>query len=293
MQVIVGMLVFGAVAMLAFICIRMGQAVTAERLELSRKAQDVAMVFVTPMDRFISQQRLMQIRFSSAAVLATVIAGVLMFAGVVNPFGLLLPALALGALGYMAPLWWFELKVRKRKEQFEASILDLTIGLEKGLRSGQALAQAVGSLVRRMDGPMREELTTVLRETNMGKDLVEAMERLQGRMPCEDLTLLVTAIRLTMKSGGSMAEVLSRMTEMIRGRMEFQGKLATLTAQGKFEAIAIMCAPFGAFIVLYLLNPDLMRPMLFHPAGWTAFGVVVALEAVGWFIVKRIVTIEV
>ena len=293
MQIIVCMLVFGAVAMLAFACVRMGQAVAAERLELGRKAQDVTVVFATPMDRFISAQRLMQIRFSAAVVLATVAIGLLMFAGVINLFGLLLPSLALGALGYMVPLWWFQSKVRKRKEQFEASILDLTIGLEKGLRSGQALAQAVGSLVRRIEGPMREELTMVLRETNMGKDLVEAMERLQGRMPCEDLALLVTAIRLTMKSGGSMADVLARMTEMIRGRMEFQGKLQTLTAQGKFEALAIMSAPFGAFVVLYLLNTELMRPMLFHPAGWTAFGAVIVLEAVGWVIIKRIVTIEV
>ena len=293
MEIIALVLVFCAVTMLAYSCVHMGQMVTAERMELGRKAQDVAVVFTAPMDRFISPQRLTQIRLSASATLASVVAGALMFAGVVSPLGLLLPALALGAAGYMAPLWWFESKVRQRKEQFEASILELTIGLEKGLRSGQALAQAVGSMVRRMDGPMKEELTTVLRETNMGKDMVEAMERLQGRMPCEDLMLLVTAIRLTMKSGGSMADVLTRMTEMIRGRMEFQGKLQTLTAQGKFEAIAIMCAPFGAFIVLYMLNTELMRPMLYHPAGWAAFGAVVVLETIGWLIIKRIVTIEV
>ena len=293
MNNVIYILVFGAVAILAFVCVGIGQALTAERVELGRKAQDAVTVFATPIERFISLQRLMQVRFSVAVVLAAVTAGLLMFAGVVHPLGLLLPVLALGALGYMVPFWWFRSKVNKRKAQFEQSILGLTIGLEKGLRSGQALAQAIESLVRRMEGPMQEELTLVLRETRMGKDLVEAMERLQQRMPCEDLMLLVTAIRLTTKSGGSMADVLSRMTDMIRGRMEFQGKLQTLTAQGRFEAIAISASPFATFIVLYVLNPELMRPMLFHPVGWTAFGVVAVLETVGFLIVRRIVTIQV
>jgi tight adherence protein B len=287
------MLVFGAVGILAFACVRMGQAAAVERTELNRKAHDAAMVFDTPLERFVSAQRLTQMRFSAAVVLATLAAGGLMFAGVANFLVLLVLAAALGGLGYMVPLWWFQRKVRQRKETFEASILDLTIGLEKGLRSGQALAQAVESMVRRMDGPMQEELTTVLRETRMGKDLVEAMERLQRRLPCEDLMLLVTAVRLTMKSGGSMADVLARMTDMIRGRREFKGKLDTLTAQGKFEAMAISAAPFAAFIVLYLLNPELMRPMLFHPVGWMAFGAVIVLETIGFLIVNKIVTIEV
>lgn len=290
---VVLILVFGAVGVLAFTCVRMGQAASVERAELNRMARDTLKVFNTPMERFVSLQRLEQMRYSAAVVLATLGAGLLMFAGVVNALVLLLFAVAFGGLGYMVPFWWFQRKVRQRREQFETSILDLTIGLEKGLRSGQALAQAVEALTRRMEGPMQEELTLVLRETRMGKDLVEAMERLLQRMPCEDLTLLVTAIRLTMKSGGSMSDVLARMTAMIRGRREFYGKLQTLTAQGRFEAIAISASPFAAFIVLYLLNPELMRPMLFHPVGWAAFGAVVVLETVGFLIVRKIVTIEV
>lgn len=285
--------VFGAVVILTFACVRVGQSVASESLELKKKKDDALTVFLSPLDRFVTPQRLLQLRFSFAVVLGTVVAGLLIFCGVTNFIVLLLLAVAMGWLGFMLPLFFYQNKVRKRKAQFDASILELTIGLEKGLRSGQALAQAIESLVRRTEGPMQEELTVVLRETRMGKDLVEAMERLQVRLPSEDLTLLVTAIRLTMKSGGSMASVLARMTEMIRGRMEFKGKLDTLTAQGKFEAIAISCTPFAAFIVLYLLNPELMHPMLVCPVGWMAFGAVIALETVGFLIVRKIVTIEV
>jgi len=293
MFVLALILVFGAVGALAFTCVHMGQAVSEERVELTQMARDTYVQFNTPVERFVSLQRLVQMRFSAAAVLATLIAGVLMFVGVSNLFALTLLATIFGGVGYMVPLWWFQRKVKQRTLLFEETILDLTIGLEKGLRSGQALAQAIESLSKRLEGPMQEELITVLRETRMGKDLPEAMERLLARMPSEDLALLVTAIRLTMKSGGSMADVLARMTDMIRGRREFQGKLRTLTEQGKFEALAMSAAPLAAFIVLYLLDTELMRPMLFHPVGWAAFGVVIALETTGYLIIRKIVTIEV
>jgi tight adherence protein B len=113
------------------------------------------------------------------------------------------------------------------------------------------------------------------------------------RMPCEDLRLLVTSVKLTAQSGGSMAEVLSRMTEMIRGRTEFQGKLRTLTAQGRFEAIAISASPFVAFVLLYIVDTELMAPMLRTTVGWAALGAVVLLETIGFYIINKIVTIEV
>ena len=86
---------------------------------------------------------------------------------------------------------------------------------------------------------MKEEINTVLREYRLGIDLAEALTRLNVRMPCEDLNLLVTTIKLTTKSGGSMVEVLTKMVETIRNRREFQERLKNLTAQGKFEAIAM------------------------------------------------------
>ena len=109
----------------------------------------------------------------------------------------------------------------------------------------------------------------------------------------EDLQLLIISIRLTTQSGGSLVDVLEKITQMIRGRSEFQQKLRALTAQGRFEALAMSLAPLAAFTLLFFINNDLMLPMVQTLIGWCAIGVMLTLEAIGYFVIRAIVDIKV
>lgn len=133
----------------------------------------------------------------------------------------------------------------------------------------------------------------VIREYRLGLELSEALQRMYNRIPCEDLQLLIVSIRLTSQSGGSMAEVLEKITWMIRGRTEFHQKLRALTAQGRFEALAMSLAPLVAFILLFFINNDLMLPMIRTLIGWCAIGVMLTLEVIGYFVIRAIVDIKV
>ena len=70
-------------------------------------------------------------------------------------------------------------------------------------------------------------------------------------------------------------------------------KIHTLTAQGKFESIVMSCAPLMAFLILYLLDRQLMEPLVTTGLGWAAIGAVLLLEAIGYMFIKKIVTIEI
>ncbi len=144
-----------------------------------------------------------------------------------------------------------------------------------------------------MGEPMQEELMTVLREYRFGMELADALARLNERMPGEDMNLLVTTIKLTTRTGGSLVEVMDKMVEMIRGRREFQERLKNMTAQGRFEAIAMSLAPLAAFILLYVIDPQLMRPMVTTGMGWCGIGLVCFLVTCGFLVIKKITTIEV
>ena len=196
------------------------------------------------------------------------------------------------AAGFL-PLALVRKRLRKRLEAAESQVLDLATGLASGLRSGQALPAALEAVSARLPSPMSDEVKTVLREYRLGLDLPDALARLSARVPCEDLTLLVGSIRLTQQAGGSLAEVLDKMVEMIRGRTEFQAKLKTMTAQGRFEAIAMSLAPAFVFVLLFLIDRPLMLPLVTTPMGWTTIVADAAWLTIGFFIIKRIVTIEV
>ena len=235
----------------------------------------------------------MQLQTSIGILAAGLFVGTLLFCGVYNPLAVIVGGVVFFAAGFRAPWIYFSRKAKSRAKEFEAGILDLAMGLTSALRSGQALPQALEAFSRRCEGPMKEELMIVIREYRLGLELSESLQRMYERVPCEDLQLLIVSIKLTTQSGGSLADVIQRITQTIRARTEFHQKLMALTAQGRFEALAMSLAPLAAFLLLLLVNSELMMPLLTTGIGWCAIGIMLALEVTGYFVIRKIVDVKV
>lgn len=291
MDLQVTVLVFvGVTAVSAVVLVAAYRTLQAKAAESASNPDESA---TDPIRRFISPGRLVTARFCAMVAIVLLVIGVLAIKDMFSPVVLLPAMVVAGATGWNIPAFWVSRKLRQRKELFDAQILSLTMNLANGLRSGQALPQALDAVAKRIMPPMQEELAVVLREVRLGLDLPEALERLHSRMPGEDLRLLVTTIRLTLQTGGSLADVLERMTEMIRSRTEFQEKVKTMTAQGRFEALSMSLAPGFVYVLLRLIDPELMKPLTSTPMGWCTIGVVLVMLIVGYLVIRKIVTIEV
>lgn len=246
-----------------------------------------------PLERFVSPGRLFQLQLSSALFPAFFMPVILLLCGQTSPMLLLCFAVGSGFAGWKLPRLWFNHLVAKRQAEFERRILDLTSGLAGALKAGMALPQAFERIGERMTGAMKEELSIVQREYRLGLELSAALERLVERMPCEDMRLLTASVRLTTQTGGSLADVLSEMTEMIRSRRDFAEKVKTLTAQGRFEGAVLGAMPVIAFVIFYFIQPEMMSTLFTSLIGWTAIGVVIVLETIGFIVISKLTKVEV
>ena len=245
------------------------------------------------MYRFTTPERLASACWSAALLGCGLTVALLIALDVLNIY-ILLGAFALAGVGcYQIPHIWLKGKIKRRQRRFDVRLLDLILGMANGLRSGSALPQTIEMVSRDIGGPITEEFNLVLHEYRLGIDLPESLTRLTRRMPGEDLSLFVTSIRLTMQSGGSLAEVLDRITDTIRHRTDFHERLRTMTEQGRFEAIAMASAPLVCFLILFYLDRELMQPMVETSMGWCAIGLVLILETLGFLWINKIVSIEV
>jgi len=282
-------LVFVAVTIAAKAIIPMFVSIGLRRAEaLSQQGEDT-----DPLQRFMSPRDLAQTCWTGA-VFGGILGGALFVAlGILNPVIVFLAVVVFASVIFQLPRAWLKFRVAKRQLAFEEKLMDLTLGLSNGLRSGAALPQTLETISRDMGGVMAEEIGLLLHEYRLGVDLGESLARLCKRMPGEDLQILMTAVRITMQAGGSLAEVLEKITDVIRQRTEFQQKLRTMTAQGRFEAIAMAAAPLAAFCLMYMIDPSLMKPLVTTKLGWYSIGGVMVLEIIGFLWIRKIVTIEV
>jgi tight adherence protein B len=188
---------------------------------------------------------------------------------------------------------WSGYKRRHRFAQIpEQMAQDLEV-MASALRSGTSLVQAVQVAAHEGNGPLAEDWETFLKDIRLGASLETALRELQIRVPIAPMRSFATAVSITQASGGNLAGVLLTLAGTLRQEITFQGKLKAMTAQGRLSGYIVSAMPFFLMSALYLLSPELMRPFFGTAGGEMILVVVVVFVAIGSWVIKQIVTIEV
>lgn len=182
---------------------------------------------------------------------------------------------------------------RKRIKKFNSQLTDAVNTMSNCLKAGLSLVQAVETVEREMEPPISEEFGIVSREHKMGLALEEAIKHLADRIKGDDIQLLVTSITIAHQLGGNLVGIFEQITSTIRARQKIQGRIQTLTAQGKMQGAVVSTLPIGLGLALYLLAPDMLSLLFTTPIGKILVAIFVFLEVSGWLLIRKIVTINV
>lgn len=204
----------------------------------------------------------------------------------------LLAIAAFFALTLLPRLLYAWLRTR-RLRSFEAQLPDALMMLSGGLRAGVGLNSAMQQLVAEARPPLRQEFSLVLREQRLGVTLEQSLGNLARRMPTQTTTLVVSAMRIASETGGGLAETLERTSHTIRSRLQMEGKISALTAQGKLQAWVVGALPLVLMAVLDKMEPQAMSLLWHTRVGWATLAVIAFLEFMGVYVIRKIIAIDV
>lgn len=181
----------------------------------------------------------------------------------------------------------------RRMRSFEEQLPDALMMLSGGMRAGLGLSSALTQLVTEAPAPLGQEFALVLREQRLGVTLANSLNNLARRMPTQSTTLVVSAMRVATETGGGLAETLERTAHTIRSRLQMEGKIGALTAQGKLQAVVVGLLPLGLMLVLNLMEPAAMHLLWHSRVGWLTLAVLGVFEFMGIYVIRRIIDIDV
>ena len=69
-------------------------------------------------------------------------------------------------------------------------------------------------------------------------------------------------------------------------------RIDALTSQGKLQGLIIGLLPLLLMLALAVMDPAPMRLLFTTPMGWAILGLIAALEATGFLLIRRIVSID-
>jgi tight adherence protein B len=181
----------------------------------------------------------------------------------------------------------------RRLQQFDAQLPDALLMLSGGLRAGVGLNAATQQLVAESLPPLAQEFSLMLREQRLGVTLEQSLTNLSRRIPTTTTTLVVSAMRIAAETGGGLAEALERTSHTVRSRLQMEGKIGALTAQGKLQAWVVGMLPLSLMAVLNKMEPESMSYLWHSQVGWATLAVIAFLEIMGVVLIRKIVAIDV
>lgn len=202
-------------------------------------------------------------------------------------------AICLGILGFFLPRIALKMAKQRRWEKFNAQLVDGLATISNSLKAGLSLVQAIEIIGREGSPPIKEEFGLVLRELTLGVELERALNNLADRIKSTDLDLVVTSINVVRGTGGNLSEMFDQIADTIRERNTLQGKIRSLTAQGRLQGIVIGLLPVGLGVILYSLEPRMITRLFTEPLGWGILALIAIFEGIGAFFIKKIVSIDV
>jgi tight adherence protein B len=199
-----------------------------------------------------------------------------------------IPGLALGAVPYFFLVQKRKLRFRKISDLLPEAI-DL---MSRGLRAGQAIPATLETVAQEIDDPLRSEFRRTADEQSYGLPFREAMLNLSRRVPVADLQFLVTAILVQKETGGNLAVVLDKTSNVIRERIRVEGQMRIRSAQGRLTGWILCALPFVLFICMNIMSPGYGHILFEEPLGQKMVTYALILMVIGIFVIRKIVSLK-
>ena len=253
---------------------------------LLRRSERVSnlQVFLSQADLSMRAGNMLLLSFGSAIFLALIMriaSGSMAFAFV----GLL--------LGAIVPYSYVSFRRGRRFKKFEELFPQAIDTLARAVRAGHALTTALELISNEITEPVASEFRKLFEEQKFGLPMRDALINLTERMPLVDVKFFVTAVMIQRETGGNLAEILDNLSYVIRERFKIQRQVRVFTAQGRMTMLLLMLLPPIIVTTMLFLNPGFIRPLFTDPIGHTFVVVGIILQTVGYFVIRRIIQIQV
>jgi len=278
---LIGITVLGAVACIAWLAIKWGESMlTKQQATLA----DQASTTLADMFIFIDPQKMFRYNVMAMFVLP----GVVWFL-TANPVFTIAALVAT----YVLPKYYVRAMRARRFKTLEKQLPDALLMITGAMSAGASVNIAIESMIKEQRPPIAQEFDLMMRELRIGVDFDTALQNMEKRNPIPDFALVISALRISREVGGNLAEILNSLADTLREKQTMEGKIASLTAQGKIQGVVMTALPLLVMFGLTQIEPVAMAPLFTTWPGWLTLTVIGVMEVMGYFFIQKITAIDV
>ncbi len=215
---------------------------------------------------------------------------IFLFLIVGQPFSL---AVVVGLLALGCPYFYLKYITWRRLRRFLEQLPDALDMMSQSLQAGLGLTQAMVFVAKEMPDPLGTEFSVFIEEVNLGLPLADALKKLEERMALPEVRLFNTALLVQREVGGSLAELLNKLADIIRDRFRIERLIKSLTGQNRMSAWTVCSVPPFLGVFMFIREPQMMNDMLNDPMGRAMLAAALVLEIIGIVVFRKLIKVRI
>jgi tight adherence protein B len=195
-----------------------------------------------------------------------------------------------------ASAWLASRSLGWRRERYrlklDKGVAGAASAIADALEAGRSVRGALAAAASGIRGPMGIELRRVSRELEVGARTDEALEALRRRSRSRRVDLVVAAVVVQRRSGGSLATLLREIAKVVEEQDRLGDEARAASAQARFTSVVVLSLPLGGLVLAELASPGIVSRMASSPGGAWLLGSALALQVAGLALIRRLSRLE-
>lgn len=197
-------------------------------------------------------------------------------------------AICLGLAGPGLAAWAIGQRRRRYRSALERALPEIATAVADSLSAGHSLRGSLPAATSSLAGPAAVELARLGADLDLGEPTGAAIAAWRQRMRSPRLDAFAAALLGQRLAGGDLAGLLRRFAEGAAERDRVVEDAKAATSQARFTGLLVVAMPTGGALFAELMQPGFLIEMLSAPAATVLVGLALALQAVGFFAIRRL-----
>ena len=228
-------------------------------------------------------------------LLISLVTGAVSSAAMTLLFGLslLINGLTAIVLGVGLPHVVLSRRIANRTRKFISLLPEALDLIVRGIRSGLPASEALRTIGDEIQDPVGKEFREVTDQMRIGVAMDEALWSTAKRLAIPEFNFLVISLSIQQETGGNLAEILEKLSDMVRRREQMRLKVKAMSSAARASAMIIGSLPFIMAGIISFVNPGYISTLFTDPRGWVMIGIGLTSLLIGLGIMAKMIKFEI
>ncbi len=178
-------------------------------------------------------------------------------------------------------------RIARHEAEFERQFADALQLLSRSLKAGHPLTGAFRLAAEEMRPPVSDIFAKLCQEQSLGVGLEHSLRAAAESSYSSDLKLFATSVGIQIRTGGNLADMMDRLSLVIRERIRLSQHVRVISAQTQFSKRILLALPLLMLLILSILNPAHLAPLFATELGHYMLAAGGVAMLMGWWTMNQ------